>query len=79
MNGLLQFNPHKRLSVEECLKMEIFDDIRLDNLENETTDVFINLEIDKPGAYDWDTFTDKVCPHRRNYMKLILDEVKLIK
>ena len=58
LTGLLQFNPQKRFTVEECLKLPLFDDIRMPTLEQPAKDVHINLDVDAENAFDWGSFTD---------------------
>lgn len=37
------------------------------------------MDIDQKGAFNYEAFEDNLYPHRKNYMKLILEEVQLVK
>ena len=79
LSSLLQFNPKKRLTVEECLKLPVFDTIRVPALEKQMTENLIILDVDAENAFDFETFTDNLHPHKHNYMKMILKEIKLLR
>lgn len=57
--NLLQFNPNKRITAEECLKNKIFDPIRVPELEKPAP-FKIKLDIDDIQAYDYDNNIDMV-------------------
>lgn len=57
--NLLQFNPNKRITAEECLTNKIFDPIRVPELEKPAP-FKIKLDIDGIEAYDYDNIIDMV-------------------
>ena len=59
LNGLLTFNPHKRVSMHDCLNYKIFDEIRCKTLEQRAKKL-ITLELDQTGSFDYDTGEDKL-------------------
>jgi hypothetical protein len=59
LNGLLTFNPQKRVSMQECLNFKIFDEIRCKTLELKAKRKIV-LELDQSGSFDYDTGEDKL-------------------
>ena len=58
--------------------MEIFDSIRCPELEQEAMN-FVNINIDENGTFDYESGQDRLYPSRKQYMKLIANEVKLLR
>ena len=58
--------------------MPVFDSIRFPELEREATQV-VNVNIDGLGTFDYENGQDLLYPSRKQYMKLIANEVKLLK
>ncbi len=63
---MLEFNPHKRISTEDAINDEYFDDIRLPEQEIFDTPN-INLKVDDAGKEDMPT---------EELRKLIIEEMK---
>jgi hypothetical protein len=71
---LIQFNPYFRTNAKECLKHNIFDEIRAEELEQDAP-FKIYLNVDQP---DWNQDIesyDKMCEAMR---KIILEEMKIV-
>lgn len=58
--------------------MAAFDSIRFPELEKEATQK-VNVNIDALGTFDYESGQDLLYPSRKQYMKLIANEVKLLK
>lgn len=58
--------------------MPVFDSIRCPELEREATQL-VNVNIDTLGSFDYENGQDLLYPSRKQYMKLIANEVKLLK
>lgn len=78
LNGLLEFNPNKRVSAKDCLEFKIFDDIRCKTLEQCAKKQII-LDLDQSGSFDYDTGEDKLYKNKLNLRYVILNEVAAFK
>jgi hypothetical protein len=58
--------------------MPVFDNIRFPELEREAN-FKVNVNIDALGTFDYENGQDRLYPSRKQYMKLIANEVKLLK
>jgi serine/threonine protein kinase len=52
LKGLLQFNPNYRLSAAECLKMKVFDEVRLPDPDLQSPKT-VFLDIDQPNQINY--------------------------
>lgn len=57
--SLLQFNPKRRVTVEQCLKMEVFDQVRKPELEAQA-DVMVFIDIDQNSTMNYQYLNEKV-------------------
>lgn len=57
--SLLQFNPKRRVTVEQCLKMEVFDRVRKPELEAQA-DVMVFIDIDQNSTMNYQYLNEKV-------------------
>lgn len=56
---LCDFNPERRMSAKQVLSNKLFDDIR--NVKQEEDAPFeVNMDLELPGCYDYETFVDNV-------------------
>lgn len=76
--GLLEFNPSKRLSTEQAIKLRVFDAVRLKSLEQIAHEK-ISLDVDQAGTFDYTTGEDLVNVGKSELRKMILDEVSRFK
>ena len=76
LDGLLKVDPAKRLTVEECIKSEIFDNIRTTRMEMDS-DIIVTIESDSSDAFDYENMVDIKFARRKRYMDLILKEIDL--
>ena len=74
LESMLEFNPMFRNSAKECLKNEMFDDIRVKELE-QGAPFEIELACDEMDAYDYSTDQDHFCGTVKEYKKLIINEI----
>ena len=71
---LLRFNPNSRSSAKECLQMPVFDSIRCPELELEAQQQ-VKVSIDSLGSFDYEIGKDLLYPSRKQYLKLIENEI----
>lgn len=57
LKGMLEFNPHLRLTAREALKFKLFDDIRSPHYE-QACDTQIVQKINEPDVFDYDTLVN---------------------
>ena len=72
LRGLLEFNPHFRLSAKDALKSTLFDNIRIKHFE-QPCQIQINQNIYTEGAYDYDKFKDLMFG-LKEYKTMLLEE-----
>jgi hypothetical protein len=54
LKKVIKFNPYFRYSAQECINLQVFDDIRDAELEK-NFDLKIHLDVDSEDAFDYDT------------------------
>ena len=76
LQGLLEFNPHYRLSAKEALQSPLFDGIRQEHFE-QPSPIKINQKIFAEEAYDYTKFED-ITYGMKDYKKMLLHELRKI-
>lgn len=71
---MLEFNHQFRSSAKEMLKHKIFDDIRVERLE-EGAPYEIHLLCDSMDQYNYSTDQDHFCESLNDYKQLIISEI----
>ena len=77
LKGLLEFNPHFRLTAQEALQSPIFDKIRKKHFEKPCP-IKIKQKIHADGAFDYTTFQDTKFTIQ-DYKKILLSEQRKIR
>lgn len=77
LNGLLEFNPHFRLSAKEALQNPLFDQIRQKHFEQDCP-IKINQKIFSEGAYDYIKFEDTMFT-MKDYKKMLIHEQRKVR
>ena len=72
---MLEFNHLYRISAKELLKHQVFDDIRVQRLE-QGAPYKIHLLCDAKDAYDYSEEKDNFCESIKDYELLIMAEVQ---
>ena len=71
--SMLELNPYFRSSIKECLNFEIFDAIRVRDLE-EDAPWKIHLDVDQEDAFNYDN-VDQSPYNINDYRKKIIKEI----
>ena len=77
LRGLLEFNPHLRMSAKDALKSKYFDNIRHPEAEKACAKK-IKQPYNEPGVFDYEAFSE----HKYgipDFKKLLLREVYIVK
>ena len=77
LKGLLEINPHFRMSAKEALQSPLFDKIRQSHFERPCP-IRINQKIHAEGAYDYTNF-ETVAFSINDYKKMLLTEQRKIR
>lgn len=77
LKGLLEINPHFRLSAKEALMSPLFDQIRQCHFERPCP-IRVNQKIHAEGVYDYVNFED-VTFSVQDYKKMLMSEQKKIR
>ena len=81
LKELLEFNPHFRSSSFQCIKHKIFDQFRVQKLE-QPAPFKVKLDLDLPGAFNYeetDMPNDNTILPLEAYVKYLANEIQLIK
>ena len=77
LKGMLEFNPHLRLTAKDALKFKLFDDIRSPHYE-QACDVKIHQKINEPDVFDYDTLVNNKY-QIEDYKKMLVREIKMVR
>ena len=77
LKGLLELNPHLRLTAKQALQSKVFDDFRTPDFENLSSKI-ISQKINECGAFDYDNLENNRYTIA-DYKKMLVREISFIK
>lgn len=73
LRGMLEYNPHFRLTAAECLESPVFNGIRQEECEKPAPNK-INLKVYEAGAYDYTHTKESATKYTIDDFKQMLDK-----